>query len=64
MACKDTTDPMTATDLYAGGALAPSQLPLVDSEILFGDSREIQISHRGEIYRLRITAQQKLILTK
>ncbi len=64
MACKDTTDPMTATDLYGGGTFAPSQLPLVDSEILFGDSREIQISHRGEIYRLRITAQQKLILTK
>nr|WP_324292844.1 hemin uptake protein HemP [uncultured Cohaesibacter sp.] len=55
---------MTATDLYGGGTFAPSQLPLVDSEILFGDSREIQISHRGEIYRLRITAQQKLILTK
>lgn len=36
----------------------------VDSRALFVDTREIVISHGGETYRLRITAQNKLILTK
>ncbi len=36
----------------------------VRSEELFGARREVQIEHRGEIYRLRITRQDKLILTK
>lgn len=38
--------------------------PCIDSEGLFKQGREIRISHRGDVYRLRITAQQKLILTK
>ena len=36
----------------------------IDSQALFADTREIAISHGGETYRLRITAQNKLILTK
>jgi hemin uptake protein HemP len=36
----------------------------VDSRALFVDTREIVISHGGETYRLRLTAQNKLILTK
>jgi hemin uptake protein HemP len=36
----------------------------VDSRELFRSTREIIIEHRGEIYRLRLTAQNKLILTK
>jgi len=31
---------------------------------LFGSTNEIEIMHRGEIYQLRITRQEKLILTK
>ncbi len=31
---------------------------------LFGEFREIIIHHAGELYRLRITANNKLILTK
>ena len=38
--------------------------PCIESAGLFSEGREIRISHRGDIYRLRITAQQKLILTK
>lgn len=34
------------------------------SQVLFGDLNEIIISHAGEEYRLRITANNKLILTK
>jgi len=39
-------------------------VPLVETERLFGASQEIRIQHRGEEYRLRITRNQKLILTK
>lgn len=31
---------------------------------MFGECSELEIKHRGEIYRLRITRQGKLILTK
>jgi len=36
----------------------------IDSRDIFIATREITISHAGEIYRLRLTAQNKLILTK
>jgi len=36
----------------------------VDSRELFVATREIMIAHSGDIYRLRLTAQNKLILTK
>jgi hemin uptake protein HemP len=36
----------------------------IDSQALFEGSREIVIAHGSEIYRLRVTAQNKLILTK
>lgn len=36
----------------------------ISTKELFAGEREIAIEHNGEIYRLRITARQKLILTK
>jgi hemin uptake protein HemP len=36
----------------------------VDSRMLFGTAREIIIAHGPDMYRLRVTAQNKLILTK
>jgi hemin uptake protein HemP len=36
----------------------------LDSRDLFVGTREIIIGHGGETYRLRLTAQNKLILTK
>jgi hemin uptake protein HemP len=36
----------------------------IDSRDLFIGTREITIRHGGETYRLRLTAQNKLILTK
>ena len=36
----------------------------IDSRDLFLDKREVTIVHEGEIYRLRLTAQNKLILNK
>jgi hemin uptake protein HemP len=36
----------------------------IDSLDLFINTREVTIAHGGDIYRLRLTAQNKLILTK
>ena len=36
----------------------------IDSRDLFLRTREITIAHGDDIYRLRLTAQNKLILTK
>ncbi len=36
----------------------------LDSRELFVETREITITHGADVYRLRLTAQNKLILTK
>jgi hemin uptake protein HemP len=36
----------------------------LDSRELFATTREITIAHGNDVYRLRLTAQNKLILTK
>jgi hemin uptake protein HemP len=36
----------------------------IDSQALFVETREVVITHGEETYRLRLTAQNKLILTK
>ena len=36
----------------------------IDARDLLGEAREATIVHEGERYRLRITANNKLILTK
>jgi len=36
----------------------------IDSRELFADQRELLITHGDDIYRLRLTFQNKLILTK
>jgi hemin uptake protein HemP len=41
----------------------PSQVG-IPADLLFQGSQEILINHHGEIYRLRITKNSKLILTK
>ncbi|GGK35218.1 hemin uptake protein HemP [Salinarimonas ramus] len=46
------------------GAPAPAEPPVVDVRDLVGTGREAIIRHNGERYRLRITAANKLILTK
>jgi hemin uptake protein HemP len=46
--------------LVAGAMQAPRH---VNASTLFGSARELLIAHNGREYRLRITAQQKLILT-
>ena len=43
---------------------APEQPKIVTSDDLLGGGSEIQIDHKGMVYRLRVTRQDKLILTK
>ena len=50
------------------GTKAPSQpylnKPELNTEQLFGTAREVVIVHKGDEYRLCITRNEKLILTK
>lgn len=41
-----------------------SQIRRCDSRDLFGGARELLIEHAGNEYRLRLTSQGKLVLTK
>jgi hemin uptake protein HemP len=49
-----------APDLVQARAVIARQ---INASTLFGSAREIVIVHNAREYRLRITAQQKLILT-
>jgi hemin uptake protein HemP len=41
-----------------------TQQAVVDSRDLFRGTKELQISHEGEVYRLRVTRNGRLILNK
>lgn len=45
------------------GGSAPAT-PMLHSRQLFGGGREILIEHQGELYRLQLTRNGKLILIK
>jgi len=54
--------PAVAAAAVLRQALAPVRLlPFAQ---LSGGAREVLIEHAGQVYRLRLTAQNKLILTK
>ncbi|KAA0968472.1 hemin uptake protein HemP [Aureimonas fodinaquatilis] len=44
--------------------LAGSDSQPIDSQLLFSKGREVLISHEDSLYRLRLTSNNKLILTK
>jgi len=52
------------TTLSAKQEIAPALRQRLQSTELFGTAREVVIEHAGEEYRLRLTRQGKLILTK
>ena len=62
---RGTTGP-AGTSRSAPLASAPrlDSQPPIASETLFAGATEVQIAHRGAVYRLRQTALGKLILTK
>ncbi len=43
---------------------SPAGKARLSSRLLFGTQNEVLIEHQGEDYRLRITSNGKLILTK
>ena len=55
-----------STRQRSAAASSPPGAPLrrINSRELLGAAQEIEISHTGQIYRLRLTALGKLILTK
>ena len=63
-------DPPRAAAGRAPAPAAPARAPRAagarrsPSEALFAGAREVQIAHRGSLYRLKQTALGKLILTK
>ena len=52
-----TVDPLAARP-------SGSTTRVVDSRTLLGAARELRIRHKGAVYTLRQTRQDKLILTK
>jgi len=52
----------TRPPVEPGEAACPSGA--IPADLLFKGAKEIQIVHQGETYRLRITRNDKLILTK
>lgn len=46
------------------GAESPQAVPTVEVSAILGTGREAVILHKGKRYRLRVTANDKLILTK
>lgn len=48
----------------SGVGEAASRAPVVTSEDLLKGGHELQIIHQGEVYRLRLTQNNKLILQK
>ncbi len=51
-------------DAEAQPTRAPTVPAPIDTRDLFGEARELMINHDGALYRLRITRNHKLILTK
>lgn len=68
MSIKITKNELDKSRLIATGKANDGDKPTVPgtitSEVLFAGRREVLIKHASENYRLRITNQGKLILTK
>ncbi|MBX9901228.1 MAG: hemin uptake protein HemP [Burkholderiaceae bacterium] len=60
-ACTFSSATPTSHKKELGRTSSPLQ---IDSQTLFAGRRELIIEHQGERYQLRVTRQNKLILTK
>ena len=58
------SEPITTFAIRADKRDASSLPGAVSAELLFCGAKEIVIRHQGDDYRLRITRNDKLILTK
>ncbi|RLJ68061.1 hemin uptake protein HemP [Sulfurisoma sediminicola] len=58
-------DPLQPSIAACRTGAAKAGAPLcLDAAALFATGREVRIVHAGEVYLLRLTRQNKLILTK
>ena len=57
-------DAADARPACASGDDRGADRPRLSSRDLLGQGREVEIEHEGMLYRLRVTALGKLILTK
>ena len=55
---------MVADNVDTGGQIKISCIKRIKSEALFTNVKEVMIEHLNETYILRLTKQNKLILTK
>ena len=55
---------MKTVELAMRSAPPKEEAPVLESNALFGENREIAIRHEGQVYRLRITRYGKLVLNK
>lgn len=58
------SDPLAMNRAQAKLALKTVATERLDTGVLFAGSSEVVITHGEDVYRLRLTRQNKLILTK
>ncbi|MFZ5724006.1 MAG: hemin uptake protein HemP [Pseudomonadota bacterium] len=61
--CQPSASPQTPAGQLPASSTRPAAGRL-DAAELFGERREVRIEHEGATYTLRLTRQNKLILTK
>jgi len=59
-----SNQPIARSPTAEAASELPQGRPRLNSQLLFGAQNEIVIEHQGDEYRLRITSNGKLILTK
>lgn len=64
MVLKSSKEAETKAQTVAASRMIPVVQHRIDSGDLFVGTKEITVGHGTEVYRLRLTAQNKLILTK
>jgi len=57
-------EPEAVGTVAPAGAVKASAIKRLQSKTLFGHGNEVMIQHQEDIYVLRLTKQNKLILTK
>jgi hemin uptake protein HemP len=61
---KTPTDGLDPTEADAESGVPTRRPRTLDARALLGDGRVLHIEHGGEIYTLRLTRNDRLILTK
>lgn len=56
--------PVDQSTTGSAGTSLSGTVPRLTSDTLLRGARELLIEHQGELYRLRLTGNNKLILTK